>query len=241
MAKPDLERDAVLAALAAGEVPKRYSRSIGTLGLDGQRRLLGCDVLVIGLGGLGGFLVETLARLGVGRIAGVDKDVFDESNLNRQLLSENENLGRSKAEAALERVRRVNPGVTFTPHACLFQSLEPEAFAGRSAVFDCLDSIPSRRELSALCARAGVTLIHGAIAGLCGQVALCPPGAGLLEDIYAAAGSDRGAEVEAGNLPMTAAVAANLMAAAALPILLGGTPKPFFRVFDLGTPEGYPE
>jgi len=236
MAEDDRLRSAELSSLASGEVPKRYARNIGTLGVEGQRRLLETGVLVAGLGGLGGFVLESLARLGVGRIAGVDRDVFDETNLNRQLLSDHKTLGLSKAEAARERILRVNPAVEFTAYSSPFQALGPEAFRGLSAVFDCLDDIPSRRELSARCADAGVVLIHGAIAGWCGQVAVCPPGKGILEDIYAAAKSPRGAEVEAGNLPMTAAVAANLMVAAAVPVLLGRPAEPRLQLFDLSDP-----
>jgi len=206
-------------ALAEGVIPERYDRNIGTLGLEGQCKLLSSCVTVVGLGGLGGHVIETLARLGVGRIIGVDGDVFVESNLNRQLLSNVENFGQSKAEQAGLHVRRVNPAVEFVGYSAPFQSVADRIFSDSSLVFDCLDSISERRVLAERCASAGVALVHGAIAGWCGQVAVCPAGGDVLDRLYA--GGKRGVETHVGNLPFTAAVAANLMVAKAVPLLLG--------------------
>ena len=221
-------------ALSLGITPKRYERNLGTLGRDGQSRLLAAKVLVVGLGGLGGHVVEMLARLGVGRITGVDGDSFDETNLNRQIFADLENLGRPKAEVARERVRCINPAVEFTPHAARLETLGPGMLRGCGLAFDCLDSIPSRLALAALCSRARVTMVHGAIAGWCGQVGVCPPGGDLFRKLYGEATGPRGMETELGNLPMTAAVAANLMVAAGLPLLLGKpAPRRSLRFFDL--------
>jgi molybdopterin/thiamine biosynthesis adenylyltransferase len=213
------QRDVQAAALRMGIVPACYARNLGTLGADGQARLLAARALIVGLGGLGGHVVETLARLGVGRIAGADDDAFAESDLNRQLLAETGSLGRPKADEAARRVSRVNPAVTFTACPCRFEQLGDDAFAGCQAVFDCLDSIPARLALAERCASAGVWLVHGAVAGWAGQVALCRPGDDTLARIYA--GPKRGLEQRLGNLPFTVAVTANLMASRAMPLLLG--------------------
>jgi len=66
-------------------------------------------VCVIGCGGLGGYIIEMLARLGLGYITAVDSDIFEESNLNRQLLADTSTLGKSKAETAKQRVEIINP------------------------------------------------------------------------------------------------------------------------------------
>lgn len=238
-------------ALAEGIIPERYDRNIGTLGADGQRRLLGSCAIVVGLGGLGGYVVETLARLGVGRIVAADPDTFAENNLNRQLLCDVENLGSSKVEQAALRVGRVNPGVEFIARATTFDQLDDELIAGCDIVFDCLDSIEARRRLAARLlvlpvrhslggggsspkgGSAGKVLVHGAIAGWSGQVGLFAPGSDLMEKIYA--GPKRGIETRLGNLPFTAAVAANLMVAAAVPVLLGrgAADAPRLQLFDL--------
>jgi molybdopterin/thiamine biosynthesis adenylyltransferase len=220
------------AALAEGIVPQRYARNIGTLGSDGQRTLLESCVVVVGLGGLGGHVVESLARLGVGRIVAVDSDAFDETNLNRQLIATTDNLGESKAEQARLRVARVNPAVQFVAHAARFESLGEELFRRCDLVLDCLDTMPARRTLAGRCAAAGAALVHGAIAGWCGQVGLCPPDSNMLERLFDGKG-DHGAEAELGTPPFTAAVAANLMAAWAVRALLGGPTQPKLVFFDL--------
>ena len=120
-------------------------------------------------------------------------------------------LGESKAAVAARRVAAVNPDVDFSAQAMGFEMLDDSEFAACDVVVDCLDTFPARRELAKRCDVAGVMLVHGAIAGWCGVVGLCPPGSGAMEQ-WCAAGV-RGVEVETGNLPMTVGVAANLMAA----------------------------
>ena len=80
-----------------------------------QLQLFRSKVAVVGSGGLGGYILEQLARLGVGQIVAIDDDVFEENNLNRQLLSTPAHLGRVKVEVAAERIADVNPAVTLTP------------------------------------------------------------------------------------------------------------------------------
>ena len=96
-------------ALRAGILPSRYQRNRRTISVDNQYTLFRSRVAVLGCGGLGGYIVEQLARLGVGCIVAIDPDVFEEHNLNRQLLSSIAWLGRSKAQAALERVSESIP------------------------------------------------------------------------------------------------------------------------------------
>lgn len=134
---------------------------------------------------------------------------------------------RSSAQA------RINPAVEFTGRAVPFEDLGEEFLRDCRLAFDCLDSIPARRVLAERCTAAGVVLVHGAIAGWCGQVGICPPGSDMLEKIYA--GEKRGIEQQLGNLPFTAAVAANLMVARAIPLLLGrqGPSRPRLQFFDL--------
>ena len=93
---------------------ERYIRNLGALTEQECAKLRTKTVFVAGCGGLGGYLIEMLLRLGVGAIRAADGDVFEASNLNRQLLSSTRNLGRSKAEAAQDRAAEVNPDVCFT-------------------------------------------------------------------------------------------------------------------------------
>ena len=206
-------------ALSLGIIPKRYSRSIGTAGIDGQMRLLDARVLVVGLGGLGGHAAEQLARSGVGLIGGCDHDVFEENNLNRQAFCTVGSLGRSKSRVAAGRLAEVNPAVEFEAFPCRFQEIPDEVFAGFELVLDCLDSNPARLELENRCERAGRPLIHAAIGGWYGQVAIVWPGSRLLSRICGRGA--KGIEGELGNPAFTPTVAAGLMVALGIRVLLG--------------------
>ncbi len=100
-----------LAALQQGITPEVYVRNQKSLSCLDQIRLLNKRVAVIGLGGLGGAVTEILARVGIGGLILVDGDRFDDSNLNRQLLSSTAVLGKEKAVIAEQRVALVNPAV----------------------------------------------------------------------------------------------------------------------------------
>ena len=89
----------------------RYLRNVPALTREECALLRTKKIAVIGCGGLGGHLIDLLARLGIGSILAVDGDIFDASNLNRQLLSQVSLLGTEKARAAADRVRMVNPDV----------------------------------------------------------------------------------------------------------------------------------
>ncbi len=179
------KRELELAQLRAGVVPRRYLRNIGTLGLDGQARLLEARVGVAGLGGLGGTVAEVLARAGVGELVLVDPDVLTEDNLNRQLLATEPDLGQPKVLAAVARLGRVNSAVTVRAHQVPGdRDVFARLFAAATVVVDALDSVPARFELQAAAQALGVPLVHGAIAGLSGQVTVVFPGDPGLEVIY---------------------------------------------------------
>ena len=164
---------------------ERYIRNLGALTEQECAQLRTKTVFVAGCGGLGGYLIEMLLRLGVGAIRAADGDVFEASNLNRQLLSSTHNLGRSKAAAAANRAAEVNPDVRFTAiPEFLTEENAAELIQGCDAVLDALDNIPARRILAHACAEAGIPLIHGAICGWTAQAAVIMPGDDLIDRIY---------------------------------------------------------
>lgn len=220
------QREVEGAALASGLVPARYARNVGTVGIEGQRALHGARVLVAGCGGLGGHVVEGLARLGVGAIVAVDPDVFDESNMNRQILCTLESLGRPKAEEAARRVALVNPAVEVTAVRARFAPENADALlAGCDLAVDALDSVSARVCLSEAAARLGIPFIHAAVAGWYGQASVQPAGAPLVAGLYAGAAgtdsADRGEETKLGNQAYGPAYAAALELAAACALLIG--------------------
>jgi molybdopterin/thiamine biosynthesis adenylyltransferase len=225
------------AALRAGLLPERYARNLGSIGLAGQLALHESRVAVIGCGGLGGFILEGLGRLGVGNIVAVDPDRFEASNLNRQLLATVENLGESKAEAAVQRLRAVNPALRCRGLVeRLDASNADRLLAGCNAAADALDSIADRLTLAAAASRLGVALVHGSVAGRFGQAATQLPGEDIVARIYAGAQAERGIEVELGTLVFAPAVVAGLQVAELCHLLLGEEPglKGRMLALDLG-------
>ncbi|MCF7974183.1 MAG: ThiF family adenylyltransferase [Phycisphaerae bacterium] len=218
MTRPD-SKQAELSALQSGCIPDRYQRHIQTLTAQGQMTLLNSRAVVAGLGGLGGLVLEQLARLGVGTITGIDPDTFDPTNLNRQILCTADTLGTAKTDQARKRVQAINPAISFAGHQTRFQAISPDLWSNTDIVFGCLDSIDQRIELEALCASAHVPLIHGAIAGWYCEVAIVWPESQLLTRHYQ--GQHQGLETELGTPAPTPGVAASLMTAKGVQVLLG--------------------
>jgi molybdopterin/thiamine biosynthesis adenylyltransferase len=166
---------------------ERYLRNLSALTEDECRLLRSKTVLVVGCGGLGGYIVEMLTRIGLGTIRVVDGDVFEKTNLNRQLLSTPALLGVSKAEAAAARIMQVNPDVKVEAHCCFLSEENAEQLvSGCDLVMDALDNIESRRVLARACDKCGVPMVFGAISGWLAQAALSMPGDGFIEKLYPA-------------------------------------------------------
>jgi molybdopterin/thiamine biosynthesis adenylyltransferase len=168
-------------------------------------------VAVVGAGGLGGTIVELLARQGIGHIIIIDNDRFAEQNLNRQLMSTEKNLGKYKALVAAKRVAQINSAVTVTT---FLEKLNKEnarkLLKGARVVADALDNLPSRFAVENACRSLKIPLVHGTIAGFCGQLTTIFPEDAGLSCIYG--GSDRypeqGIEVKIGNPSATPAIVA---------------------------------
>jgi len=163
----------------------RYARNIPALTNAECEILKQKRILVVGCGGLGGHIIDQLARIGVGFLRVVDGDVFEASNLNRQLLSAVPLLGVSKAKAAADHIARVNPDVTVeSVQTFLTEGNAAEILAGCDIVMDALDNIPGRRVLAAACEKANIPYIYGAIQGWVAQAAVSMPGDRLIDRLY---------------------------------------------------------
>lgn len=173
-------RHVEITALENGIVPQRYVRNFDAYDVEEQLRLLNGSVFLVGLGGLGGTVLELLARAGVGNIIAADGDVFEESNCNRQLLCTVETLNTPKSLAARERVSKVNPAVSCL---CLQEQLQRERMlellrqAGEQAVVvDALGGLESRPALWSVAQEAGRPMVTAAVAGTSGCVGSFFPG-----------------------------------------------------------------
>ncbi|MGL4392388.1 MAG: HesA/MoeB/ThiF family protein [Fusobacteriaceae bacterium] len=156
------------------KVKERYSKNIGTFTIDEQKILNQKSVLVVGLGGLGGIVIEGLARLGVKKIGICDFDVFCESNLNRQLLSSEKNIGKEKILEAEARILSINKSVSIRKYGKFPEQkiLEELSLKEYDIVIDCVDNYETKLELENICTRENIFLIYGAIGGLFGQLAV---------------------------------------------------------------------
>jgi len=212
-------------ALCHDLLPARYQRNRAMLSIQQQLSLLRSKVAVFGCGGLGGYIIEELARLGVGRITVVDPDVFEEHNLNRQLLCTQELLGSKKVDAAAHRVAAVNPAVRIQAFDTAFcQDNSTEILKDADVAADGLDSISVRLELAEACKNQNIPLVHGAIAGWSGHVAVQYPGENILQYLYAGNKTGHGVERRLGNPSFTPAAIASLEVAEIVKILLKTEP-----------------
>lgn len=203
-------------------LPARYQRNQQMISTRQQLQLFRSKVAVIGAGGLGGYILEQLARLGVGTIVSIDDDIFEENNLNRQLLSAPRYLGRVKVEIAAERIAEINPAVTLKPRRELLGQANGAALlAGVDCVVDAVDSVDGRLEIEEVCQKLKLPLVHGAIAGWYGHVATVLPGEGTLKKIYRHWRGGKGVESQLGNPSFTPALAASFQVGEVCKVLLG--------------------
>ena len=209
--------------LEKGEVPARYLRNMGTIGIQGQLRLLKAKVAIIGAGGLGGHIIELLSRQGVGQLRIIDGDCFADHNLNRQLLATEGNLGENKALVAARRVGEINSDVYAEAIGQMIAADNAERLlSGMDIVVDALDTISSRLLVSRMTSKLGISLVHGAIAGFTGHVTTILPGDKGLEQIYKSnQDGDKGIEVALGNPATTPAFAAAIQAQEVIKFLTG--------------------
>jgi molybdopterin-synthase adenylyltransferase len=195
-----------------------FARNQGSLTNEQQLLLSQKKVAVIGCGGLGGYVIEELVRIGVGRLHLFDPDVFTPSNCNRQLNALIATLGQNKAQTAAVRAAAIHPFNRVRAFAADFRSVGEEEPLQVDAVVDCLDNIQARRDLAALCNRRGISLVHGAVNGWYGQVGVQLAGFDLIERLYPQRMTSNALP---SVLSFTVAVIASLQAAETVKLLLG--------------------
>jgi molybdopterin/thiamine biosynthesis adenylyltransferase len=159
------------------EINGRYARQKSLLGEEGQMKLARARVLVLGAGGLGSPLLYYLAAAGVGHLTFVEDDRVSESNLNRQILYTESDLGCWKAERAAERLRVLNSTIRVTHVSAKFTGENGAAMvAGSDLVALALDNRETRLLANRLCVEQGKPLVDGGIDGWSGYVTAVVPG-----------------------------------------------------------------
>jgi len=228
-----------VAALRQHVLPDRYIRNLKTLSEADQIRLLESAVCIVGQGGLGGLVTETLARIGIGRFHLVDGDRFEAHNLNRQLFSSIDHIGMPKTEAAVMRLKTINPGLEVMATAAYLTPDNADALMGScNLVVDCLDNIRSRFALEAAAKGAGIPMVSAAVAGISGHVTTIFPEDEGLETIYGPEDQltiARGSETRLGCLAPGVNLIASLESAEVIKVLLerGDTLQNRLLIVDL--------
>ncbi len=199
----------------AGFTPLRFKRNQNTIAQNEQFKLFSSHVAIVGCGGLGGSVSESLARIGVGKMTLIDSDRFCEHNLNRQNFSSIKNLDKPKVKVLKNELRFINPALKIKKH---FKSLnEPnisKLLKNADVVIDCVDDIKTKKLLASWCKKNSKKFIHGAIGGKVLQITDSTD----LKNIYKS--NDSGAESICGNLVMTAQNCASLQALLCVNMLL---------------------
>jgi len=137
------------------------SRTELLIGADGAARLSRAKILVVGLGGVGSYALEALARAGVERLTLVDEDVVSASNCNRQLLALTSTVGRSKAEVAAERVRDINPACEVVAKQLTVTAENADALVseGYDYVVDAIDTVTAKLALMKAARARGLRIV----------------------------------------------------------------------------------
>ena len=143
-----------------------FTRSLPLIGEDGLARLAACRVTVVGLGGVGGYAVEVLARSGVGALTLIDGDKVEESNLNRQIAALSKDIGRYKAEVLAERVEEINPRCKVNAVCEMLTESNCAALVdGSSYVADAIDSLAAKAALAVYCTGKCLPIVSAMGAG----------------------------------------------------------------------------
>lgn len=142
-------------------------------------------IAVIGCGGLGGYVLEMLARFGIGKIVVVDDDVFDAENINVQIAARYASLGEYKVNEAVLWIKQINPFIYVKGVVGrINKDNANKILKGVDMVFDCVDNVETKFILQAACEKIGIPLIHGAVEGWKGQVSTILPKDRTLDSIY---------------------------------------------------------
>ncbi len=200
----------------------RYERNIKVLGEEGQKKLKESSVLIAGVGGLGSFVATELAFIGIGKLILVDKDVIEPSNLNRQILYTEKDIGKKKIEVAVKRLREMNPEIHVRGIYKDIKELDEPA----DVYIDCLDNWESRVALARLAEKYRKPIIHGAADSYTGQAGVFFSKNWII--------SKKGKQVS-GNIAPVVGLVASLQATITVQYLLGNIDEEFLVLIDAET------
>jgi molybdopterin-synthase adenylyltransferase len=155
---------------------ERYKRQMLLFGDDGQERLKKAHIFIAGAGGLGSPIALYLAVAGIGTLTVVDKDVVDQSNLNRQILHYDRDIGRKKTASAEEKLSEANPDIVVKVIDATINASNASTLIGNAdGIVDGMDNYPTRYLLNDVAIQKNIPLFHGGIRGFYGQATTIIP------------------------------------------------------------------
>jgi adenylyltransferase/sulfurtransferase len=163
--------------MLTGRERERYRRQILLFGEEGQEKLKQSHLFIAGAGGLGSPIAIYLAVAGIGTITIVDMDTVDQTNLNRQILHTDRDIGKKKTVSAIEKLHELNPDITINAIDATISAGNIRDLVGRAdGIVDAMDNYPVRYLLNRTALEMKIPLFHGAIRGLHGQATTIVPG-----------------------------------------------------------------
>lgn len=201
---------------------ERYIKNMEALSVEEIKILNNSKVCVVGCGGLGGYIIEMLARIGVEYITAIDGDVFDETNLNRQLVSHTKNMGKSKSLEAKKRIELVNPHTYVEAIDMMIdESNSTSLLKDHDVIIDALDNIKTRILIQSTSSKLNIPMVHGAIGGFYGQVTTIFPNDNTLDFLYPKdSRGEKGIEKKLGNPSFVPPLIASIEVAEVIKILI---------------------
>ncbi|WP_323737296.1 ThiF family adenylyltransferase [Methanosphaera sp. ISO3-F5] len=161
------------------------SRQIEIFTQEEQEKLRTTPIVVVGTGGLGGIIVEQFVRAGFETLTIIDQDVFDKTNLNRQLRSNLETIGKSKVKVTKEAAEKINPNVNITAYdLTINQHNISEIFKGNEILVDAVDNVYTRVMISREAKKQGMTFVHSAVDKTLGQLSVFEPKSPTYEEVF---------------------------------------------------------
>ena len=139
----------------------QYTRSVAVLGEDAITKLKNCSVAVFGVGGVGSYTVEALARAGVGAIDLIDNDTFNVTNMNRQLYATHKTIGQYKVDVARDRILDINPECKVTAHKMFYlpENADGLDLSQYDYIVDAIDTVAAKVELIVRADKVGTKII----------------------------------------------------------------------------------
>lgn len=212
-------------------IPLKYARTVKATGAQNLIKMRQARVVVLGCGGVGDYVCESLARIGVGHLTIVDGDVFEESNLNRQLYCYEDTLGLPKVEETAKALRRINSASEITPIRAFINAGNCEDIL-RSAglVVDALDRVEDRAAVASVCSQKNIPYFFGNIGSDAYRVAVQAAGDALFERLYSKVNEP---DLNEGSPVISAAFCGVALAAEVVKYLCGMGDVLFSQVFNV--------